>query len=1382
MEKKNNDSTRFHELRKRAEALLKISDEDLPKMSPDEIQNLVHSFRTYQIEMELQNEELRCAEEELLASREKYSNLYDFAPVGYITVSDKGMILESNLTFANMLGVERSRLINQPLSAYITDEDQDVYYHCRRKSLETKEQQTCELRIKLKENLSVWVRIDFKVIKSPEGGANQFYMMISNIAELKKNQNELTQSIKDVTLQKTEISALLESAQAALECQTFEEAAREIFDACRKATGAVSGCVALLSEDGSENEILFLEEGGLPYYVDTELPMPIRGLREEAYHKKIAVYENDFWNNQWMEYMPEGHVPLENVLFAPLIHNDRAIGLIGIANKPGGFTDNDAILAMAFAQQAAIALRSFRMIDEIIERDRILNQTGKMARIGGWEHDLKKGKGIWTEALYDIIEIEPKTEPPGPQEHLNYYPPEHRKTLEEAYQRSVEDGTPFDLELQVYTEKKNLIWCRVYGEPVFHRGECVSMRGTLQDITDHKQASIALEESEQRYRELFNHMSDGVAVYQAIENAEDFIFKNINESGAKIGKIKSDEVIGCRVTNVFPGIKDMGLFEVFHQVYRSGKPMHYPVSLYKDNRVSHWVENYVYKLSSGEIVAIYKDVTNRKQAEENLQSQTAFLESLLSSIPSPIFYKDNEGRYLGCNPAFEEISGEKLPNIIGKKVFDIWKKEYSGIYYDKDIELIQHPGVQQYESKFESPDGIVRDVIFHKSTFFDQRDEVAGIIGVMTDITERKKAEEALRESERMYRSAIEVAGAVPYYQNYNENIYEYIGSGIEQMTGYSPEEFTCEIWISIEKQICLLGDLQGLSTEEAVDKARQEEGVSWKADYLIKTRAGEERWLSNAAIQIRDEHGVAIGSLGILQDITERKQTEEALRKSEEKLRAVLDASPFPVSIVDLEDNNIIYWSRSAYKLFGHTAPTASEWYQIAYPDIDYRNQVIERWKPFVATALQTRKAVNAGEYRVTCSDSSERICELHISSLADCLIVTFNDITKRKQIEKKLVESQKIESIGHLAGGVAHEFNNLVMGVNGFCSLALEQLSSSNPVYQDIEEIKKSGDRMAGITRQLLAFGRKQMMRLEVSNLNTICSNIIKMIRSLIGENIRIITKFDPNLWFVKVDEMQIHQVLMNLAINARDAMPNGGILTLETGNKDVGENHHEIVDVPAGQYVRLKVSDTGCGMNEEIQAQIFEPFFTTKDVGNGTGLGLSTVHGIIAQCKGYINVASQPGKGTTFYILLPRVTETVSQSKSLKTDKDISRGTETILLVEDNKIVLEITSRIFRSMGYTVLEARNGLEALQLAKRYEEPIHILLTDIVMPSMGGFELAQKLQPLHPEMKITYMSGYPKEKFVDDNIILDPDINYIEKPISPDILAQRIRAILDTP
>ena len=380
----------------------------------------------------------------------------------------------------------------------------------------------------------------------------------------------------------------------------------------------------------------------------------------------------------------------------------------------------------------------------------------------------------------------------------------------------------------------------------------------------------------------------------------------------------------------------------------------------------------------------------------------------------------------------------------------------------------------------------------------------------------------------------------------------------------------------------------------------------------------------------------------------------------------------------------------------------------------------------------------------------------------------------------QEQLTQARKMEAVGRLAGGIAHDFNNLLTVMIGRSQLLLRRLGAQDPVRRDIELMEQTADRAADLTRQLLAFSRKQVLQPTVLDLNAVVANMAEMLRRLIGEDIALVTAFDPALGHVKADLGQIEQIVMNLAANARDAMSKGGRLTLETANAELDvayARHH--VDVRPGPHVMLAVSDTGIGMTPETQAQIFEPFFTTKEPGAGTGLGLATVYGIVKQSGGHIWVYSEPGRGTTFKIYLPRVQEAVDPSAARPGLPESARGYETILLVEDELAVRELARDVLRAHGYTVLEAQHGREALRISERHSGPIHLMLTDVVMPEMRGQELANRLAALRPTMPVVYMSGYTDAAVVHHGV-LDPGTIFLQKPFTPDALARKIRQVLD--
>jgi len=520
-------------------------------------------------------------------------------------------------------------------------------------------------------------------------------------------------------------------------------------------------------------------------------------------------------------------------------------------------------------------------------------------------------------------------------------------------------------------------------------------------------------------------------------------------------------------------------------------------------------------------------------------------------------------------------------------------------------------------------------------------------------------------------------------------------------------------------------------------------------------------------------------------------QQAEEALEESKEKYRQIYDEAPIGFHELNSE-GNIVQVNRAELEILGYTAE-------------EMLSQPV--WK-FVVEEELTRKilmAKIAGD--VSFHETFERTYRRKDGTTLPVLVKdrvirdkggqiigirsTFEDITERRKSEEALSKSeeqlrqwQKVEAIGKLAGGVAHDFNNLLMTIKGYSEILLGKFDPGDPRHEEVEEILMAAERATSLTRQLLAFGRRQVLHPQVLDLNGIVTNMNKMLRRLIGEDIQLLTALDQELWSVKVDPGQIEQVIMNLAVNARDAMPRGGKLTIETKNVVLDENYaRQYVSVKPGPYVMMAVSDNGCGMDKETQSHLFEPFFTTKEKGKGTGLGLSTVYGIVKQSGGNIWVYSEPGRGTSFKIYLPKAAESAKEKYRPIEPTRISarQGAETILLVEDEKAVRTMIRKTLQSNGYTVLEAHHGQEALHICDQYSGPIHLLVTDVVMPRMSGKELAEKATPKHPEMKVLYMSGYPDNSIVQHGV-LEPGTEFLQKPFTFKALEGKVREILDKP
>lgn len=412
---------------------------------------------------------------------------------------------------------------------------------------------------------------------------------------------------------------------------------------------------------------------------------------------------------------------------------------------------------------------------------------------------------------------------------------------------------------------------------------------------------------------------------------------------------------------------------------------------------------------------------------------------------------------------------------------------------------------------------------------------------------------------------------------------------------------------------------------------------------------------------------------------------------------------------------------------------------------------------------------------------DGAEVWFDGSVSPISDNSVLWIaRDISERKQLEEQLRQAQKMEAVGRLAGGIAHDFNNLLTAINGYSELAMRKLEEVDPLRLNLEEIRKAGDRAAALTRQLLAFSRKQILHPKVINLNAVVADMERMLKRLIGEDIDMRVILKPELGNVKADIGQIEQVIMNLVVNARDAMPRGGKLTIETANIYLGEEyakHH--ISVEPGSYVMLAISDNGCGMDKETKARIFEPFFTTKEHGKGTGLGLSTVYGIVKQSKGDIWIYSETGRGTSFKIYLPYVEEEAEIVRPRRDGRPMPKGNETILLVEDDELVRNVAREVLELNGYKVLEAASGMEAEMICRNYEETIHLMLTDIVMPETSGRVAAEQVKELHPETSVLFMSGYTEDA-IHHYYVPNGELNFIEKPFTPNDLAWKVREILD--
>ncbi len=549
-----------------------------------------------------------------------------------------------------------------------------------------------------------------------------------------------------------------------------------------------------------------------------------------------------------------------------------------------------------------------------------------------------------------------------------------------------------------------------------------------------------------------------------------------------------------------------------------------------------------------------------------------------------------------------------------------------------------------------------------------------------------------------------------------------------------------------------------------------------------VFTGTPSERWCLVDAVPVFDPAtGQLVEAIASLTDITQRRRAETALRNTSDTLSALIQASPLAIFAFD-PAGKVTSWNAAAERLFGWRA---SEVLGHMLPAIAPGE--LGEFREHHRDVLEGRSFIDL-EVPWQRRDGTSLTLSLALAPLYGGLsevrgvIALAADLTERKKLESQLRQSQKMEAVGQLAGGVAHDFNNLLTAIIGYTSLLLKAVPPEDPKHDDLLEIDRAAARATELTQQLLAFSRRQMLQPTPLDLNAVLSDTMRMLGRLLGEHIELVILPETGLGVVRADRGQIEQVIINLAVNARDAMEVGGKLTLETRNVHLDRAYaSQHPGATEGEFVMLAVTDTGIGMNAATQARIFEPFFTTKERGKGTGLGLSTVYGIIKQSGGTIYVYSEPERGTTFKIYLPKVIAPGLTELPVPVRPANVRGTETVLVVEDEDGVRSLTCRVLQTYGYRVLEAENGGEALLIAEQHPAPIHLLLTDLVLPRMSGQKLADRLVRTHSDLRVLYMSGYTHGSIVNHGA-LDPGTAFIQKPFTPEALAQKLREVLDSP
>ena len=764
------------------------------------------------------------------------------------------------------------------------------------------------------------------------------------------------------------------------------------------------------------------------------------------------------------------------------------------------------------------------------------------------------------------------------------------------------------------------------------------------------------------------------------------------------------------------------------------------------------------------LLSIVRDISARKESEQRMAEALEFNQKIIESSPLAILTYDASGQCISTNEATGAIIGASREQILRQNFRTVEPFRKSGV-----VDLAEEALASGTERRIE----------FHTVSSFGKEVWLDTLIVPFTtrgkshllmlcaDMTRRRKVEEALRASTETLRALIQAAPLA---------IVAFDPSGIIQL--WTPSAERMFGWTEEE----VVGKFHPIVPEEKQEEFRaiRESAMQGKTftgmELRRRRKDGSFIDISVSTSSLRDGDGRITGIMSIINDITEKKKSEGAL------LRLVTAVEQSAEIIMITGVNGAIQYVNPAFeRITGY-----------------HRDEVLGKNPRILKSGRQPptfyeelwetlkRGDVWSGVFQNLRKDGTLYEEEAVISPVRDGsgevinYVAVKRDVTKERRVEEQLRHAQKMEAVGKLAGGIAHDFNNLLTAIAGYSDLLLLHLPEGEAAHREVLEIRKASDRAAALTRQLLAFSRRQVLQPKVLDLNQVVMNMEKMLHRLIGEDVELITSLASDLGQVKADPGQIEQVIVNLAVNSRDAMPEGGKLILETANVELDEHYatrHE--SALPGSYVMFAVADSGCGMDEATMSRLFEPFFTTKEVGKGTGLGLATVYGIVKQSGGYIRAYSEVGRGTTFKVYLPREKMVAEPVEKEALPLYSPEGEETVLVVEDERMVRDLVREILSRQGYEMLEAGRGAEALEVSERHKGPIHLLITDVVMPGMTGPELARHLTARRPATKVLFMSGYTDDAILHHGV-LEPGTEFLQKPFTAGSLAAKVRHVLD--
>ena len=892
----------------------------------------------------------------------------------------------------------------------------------------------------------------------------------------------------------------------------------------------------------------------------------------------------------------------------------------------------------------------------------------------------------------------------------------------------------------------------------------------IQTTTAHE----TLKENEEKYRRLFENLQD---VYYCTDGEGKIT--TVSPSVESFTLYKPEELIGTDMRQHYVKPEERDVF--LESILKQGRVENFETQLQRKDGTFVWVStNAILKQDAeGRILGvegITRDITRHKQAEKALQESEKRFRETIELLPSIVCEYDINGRITYVNTYGLKAFGYAHADIErGLYVPQLIPADETPKFQDRHGSLLKGGKADPIEYLLRCKDGSEIYVIAHSAPIY-KNGEIVGLRSSLTPITERKQIEEALRQSEKKYRLLADNVTDVIWTRDMNLRL-TYISPSVFNMLGFTVEEAMArtldQIWSpdSLKRIHTVLQEELKIENSPHKDMYR-----SRTIEAEAKCKDGSTIWTEATMSFLRDKKGNPTGIIGVSRDITERKRTEEALRQSEEKYRTVLEANPDPVVVYDMQ-GNVVYFNPAFTRIFGWTLEERlGQKMDLFIPEKNWpeTRKMIEKVKVGESFhGIETRRYTKAGkviEVSISGAVYHDR------SSRPIGSIINLRDISQQKQLEAQLHQAHKMEAIGTLAGGLAHDFNNLLMGIQGRASLMLMETDSYNPCYEHLKGIEDYVKNAADLTKQLLAFARGGKYEVQPTDLN----ELIKKSSEMFGrtkKEIVIHRKTQEGIWTVEVDRSQIEQVLLNLYVNAWQSMPGGGDLYLEAENVLLDDNFVKPFEIESGKYVKITVTDTGVGMDQATQERVFEPFFTTKEMGRGTGLGLASAYGIIKNHGGIIDVYSQRGEGATFIICLPASEKEIVDQKDIP--KELLTGHETVLLVDDEEMIIDVGKAMFKKLGYKVLIAKSGREAVEFYTANKDEIDLVVLDLVMPDMGGGDTFDRLKKINPEIKVLLSSGYSIDGQAAEILKRGCD-GFIQKPFKMWELSQKIRSVLD--